>query len=382
MTKSYRRSNSVGAGVVLASCAMTIILSSLTAWAEGPAITDIVAAQREYFARIQTLDMTYSIEHQSKVASFRNVSRVQLSGLRYRIETLLDDSTFPARSRDMGDIVAFDLDKHQIFYKKMLVLSVQTATPAWGYKDNVAILQPFEPAIPDVSQRTHEALAKDKNVWDDLVAGTKLEGQKEYAGHRCWSLSIVRQKGGHYRWFIADDLNLYPIGYENYHPSGKLAAKYEVSEVKRVTTAAGEVIIPMKATWDWFKEDGALVQREIFTVDDRGLTVNEPIPNEVFTISRSFARSFEDRDSQSASFASPKLIRPIIASGDAASNTRASVSDTGIQDNLETPPGSILAGSRKILWGSIVAVIACLSLGVLWQMRRHRSRETQLDMSQ
>lgn len=284
-------------------------------------VDEVVTAQREYFTRLRSLDAYCTIDQSTSSSQgspvLHDLIRIRKDGALFRVDTRIAGSAKSPEESGTGETVAFNLERHQWFQKNDLLLRTSDSAFANGYIDNISFLQPFEPAVPAVSRRTFEQLSPDSEIWRDLreVAQTD-DSTVQYAGHPCCVLSIVKNSVLTYKWYCAQDLGLYPVGFEAFHNNKVVGERYTITDVRKIATSEGEVIVPVAAEMDWFTLESKPLKHFAFGVDESTLQVNKSINNDIFTLDPSLALTVQDvtnpEKSYSTELRAPSIVtRPV-----------------------------------------------------------------------
>jgi len=271
-------------------------------------IEEVFAAQRANLSRMESTDMIYFEDWKPseylqarRVPSYleaRHVGfRYQQEGLKYRIETGID-GTLDNRPNSWRTITAFDLKKTQFFRKDSLALRVQDkqSNPAEEY--NLPFLRPYRFLFLHQGQFSIPQL-QDPATWKDLR--TRVSGVEEanVGGRECVVMQIdCPDKNVSYKASFAKDLAYYPVSVQVFNQARKtLTTEVTVSEIRQYETKNGSVVLPLVITQvDSEEETGKELYSIKYSVDLKRLTINEDIPDEVFTIPLHMAREYEDAD--------------------------------------------------------------------------------------
>ena len=292
------------------SLAMCLALCATTGHAlagANVAIDEVAFSLRSHFRRIKSLDITYT-EDRRPTDSFpnatgleslrypaRNVCRLQIEGSKYRSETGLDGAQVHETLRDRVayDISAFDLKKYQILDKRDLLLSVGSDQCDTSPFFNPPVLRPF--FFVSTQGKTFD-LFRDSAIWDNLKKTATVGSNSTVGGRDCVMLDVLTGPGLRYRVYCAKGLEYYPVRYEVYAPDGTKGTECTVTGLKEYETPEGTVVIPLVIEEAWLAPSGEKTVTYKWSIDEESLSVNEDIPDKVFTIPLSLAVSFEDRD--------------------------------------------------------------------------------------
>lgn len=338
--------------------------------ADAITVNDAITAQRLYFAKIQTCDLYFS---QDQVGfSFlpaHQSGHLIVSGARFRAETGLDVSVSPPRPLDWAIIHACNLKKDQQFRYQNFDLRV-TGPGKLGlpYPQDAPLLNPYTPATPNASDRTFNTLKSDEDLWGRLKPLCTIEGTREFAGRQCWSIAIRRDGTLDYRWFLAIDLNLYPIGYEQFdRKSGQLSVRYVVDQPRSVPTTQGEVVFPVLATATCYSSDGQVSGHITSKLLEQQLSVNQPVDDGVFTINPSLALTYEDTENPANNFhAERRVSRP---QNQGASTTQSLSAGPAYSDEPIQPSP---AWFRPVIIGAMASLLLGALMLYLWKSRSTR----------
>ena len=270
-------------------------------------VDTVISGLKQHFTRLKAVDLTYTEDLTRSPApkdsnqtspGFRypqcTVCRLQMEGEKYRSETGLEGSTaHETLGKDVSyDIKAFDGERYQIFNKKSLELWVSRRRTPFSPFFNLPILLPFY-FVPG-EEKTFAAF-RSKATWDELKKSATIGPAVKVQGYDCISLDVhVSGSPRHYRVYCARDLDYYPVRYEVSGASGFKAEEVVVKEMKEYATAEGRVVVPLKVEVTWRSPGNEKVVRFEYSIRNEGLSVNEDIPDEVFTIPRSMARKYQE----------------------------------------------------------------------------------------
>ncbi len=292
-------------GFTLALGTACVLISSTLAWSgattEPVTIADVATAQQNYFDRIKSLDITYTMDmyransptDQTQLRDLRTV-RAIIAGNEFRIELGIDDSVVPPRSLPhFGMVYAFNgkqwqqLNKRDIGKSTKVRATTAAATvPPEGYSENIPIFQSYDSLMPDLPDRTLETLGPGAEIWKQLPVVASVTGDATFAGHPCVVVAVHLPKRGAHRWYLARDLDLLPLGSERFFENGNTSSRFEVETVRTIQTDRGPVMVPTTAKWNWFADTDAheTTMHCLFTVNDANLFVNQKVDEKIFTI--------------------------------------------------------------------------------------------------
>jgi hypothetical protein len=208
------------------------------------------------------------------------------------------DGTLDNRPNSWRTITAFDLKKTQFFRKDSLSLRVQNrqSDPAQEY--NLPYLRPYRFLFLHQAEFSIAQL-QDPATWNDLKTRVRRAEEANVGGHECVVMQIdCPDKNVSYKASFAKDLAYYPVSVQVFSQARKtLTTEVTVNEIQQYETRNGSVVLPLVVTQvNSNEETGKEMYRIKFSVDQKRFSINEDIPDEVFTIPLHMAREYEDAD--------------------------------------------------------------------------------------
>jgi hypothetical protein len=319
---------------------MSLVLGSSVFANSDQTLEEIFFMQRHQFGRLNAIDMTYMEEFKSRsdrkdasassdlVSKHKIKMRFQAEGDRFRVETGLDGTWVnPEIANNVSfSISAFDLNKYQQLEKESLNLAVQNEKFTPTDKTNLPLTWPYE--FLSIGQLGVVPIEKvrDKAEWDRILSRAKISGNEVLDCHECILVEIQSPKNKLWRVYFAKDLEYYPIKNQTYD-KGRKMQEIVVRQVKKNVTTSGDVFIPMDIVCTQF---GAITNKKLFEwkylIEEETLSVNNDIPDEIFTIPLYMANSFEDIDNKENTLTPQEVIDESIKERYAAESSNDSTS--------------------------------------------------------
>jgi thiol-disulfide isomerase/thioredoxin len=279
--------------------------------ATGPDLVDeIFLAQRQNFMRLESISMIYSedwepseyMKGHSSGSTMRNsrhlVFGFKKEGKKFRVETALEGTkvSLEQESSKISDITAFDLKKYQVFQKRTqwLAFMDHDINPLEGI--NFPLIRPYTYLF--LGEELSFENIQDKAFWDKLKKQIKKIQKATIEGHDCikMDMTLTLPYGArlcHIYW--AEEFGYYPIKVQLSNADGNKLVEITVKEVMKREATNGPVFIPMvMEQTEWLETGGYKYVTIRHTIDSNSLSVNEDIPDEVFTISLHMAKSITD----------------------------------------------------------------------------------------
>ncbi len=215
------------------------------------------------------------------------------SGGKYRVEIDL-------RSNDRGknpvwEIEAFNGEHYQGFRPKSEVLERASQPPAQTLRPPAEVF-PYLFILEPPSRFDHPTLLNSPN-WEKLAESASLKGRKHVAGHDCIVLELHKHLMTE-NWvctvYVAEQLGFYPLGFELRGPNSM--ATLEVVSHEVFASPEGPIVFPTHViVKDSERKHRVSTECEI-TVDLETLRINQPIPDERFTLDERAAAVLIDGD--------------------------------------------------------------------------------------
>ena len=271
-------------------------------------IDEIFLAQRENFLRLKSISMTHSEDWKSSEYMrknsddpiFRNsrhfVFSFQKENEKFRIETALEGTKVgPEQEKSLiRSITAFDLKKYQRFDKSTLWLAFMDREINPLEELNFPLTRPYTFLFS--GERLSFENIQSKAIWNRLKQRSIISGNTTVEGHDCIKMDITFPgKARSCQVYWARKLEYYPIKVQRLNLDGKKLVEIIVKEVTKRDTAEGPIFIPMiSEQTEWHETTGQKRLVLKFTIDSNSLSINEDIPDEIFTIPLDTAKSITD----------------------------------------------------------------------------------------
>lgn len=293
----------------ITKCSILLLFTTYIQAATDPDVVDeIFLAQRQNFMRLKSINMIYSKdwepseymkEHHSTSASVRNsmhlVFGFKKEGKKFRVETALDGTKVSPEKENsiISRIKAFDLDKYQIFDKRSQWLAFMDHDINPLAEINVPLVRPYTYLF--LGEELSFKNIQDKAFWDKLKKQIKKIQKATVEGHDCIKTDVILPDRARLCLYWAVEFGYYPIKIQLSNVDGNKLVEITVKEVMKQETTNGPVFIPMVIEQtDWHETGGYKYGTSRHTIDSNSLSVNEDIPDEVFTIPLHMAKSITD----------------------------------------------------------------------------------------
>lgn len=272
-------------------------------------VDEIFAMQRDRILRMQSMDMVYfedwrpseylaakEGEVPDHLRARHEAFQYQQEGAKFRVETGVD-GTLDDQPDSIRHINAFDLNKYQHYQKDNLWLRVQrrTINPAAEY--NLPFLLPYR-AMNLGREITISGLTE-QATWDDLKKRVRQVQDTVVAERDCVMVELdYSQRNVACRVYFAKGSAYYPVKVQLIDTvSNESSFECVVDEVRRYDTRHGPLDVPVVLTQNFLEAETG---RELFSVrssiDPKRFSINQDVPDEVFTIPLHMARVYEDDD--------------------------------------------------------------------------------------
>lgn len=278
-------------------CILLLFTTYINAATEPDLIEEIFLAQRQNFMRLKSISMIYSEDWERSARNSRHlVFGFKKEGEKFRVDTALDGTKVSPEKEDsiISEIIAFDLNKYQIFQKRSqwLAFMDHDINPLGGI--NFPLIRPYTYLF--LGEELSFENIQDKAFWDRLKKQTKKIQKATIEGHDCIQMDMTlpgRARLCQIYW--AEEFGYYPIKVLLSNVDGKKLVEITVKEVMKQETTNGPIFIPMvMEQMDW-PETGEYKSWTLrHTIDSNSFSVNEDIPDEVFTIPLHMAKSITD----------------------------------------------------------------------------------------
>jgi thiol-disulfide isomerase/thioredoxin len=196
----------------------------------------------------------------------------------------------------ISEVEAFDLNKYQIFDKRSQWLSFMDhdINPLGGI--NFPLIRPY--TFLFLGEGLSFENIQNKAFWDRLKKQIKKIQKATIEGHDCikMDMTLTLPYGARLcQIYWAEEFGYYPIKVLLSNADGNKLVEITVKQVIKQETTKGSIFIPMfMEQMDWNEKDGYKIWTLRHTIDSNSLSVNEDIPDEVFTIPLHMAKSITD----------------------------------------------------------------------------------------
>ena len=276
---------------------------------EPDLVEEIFLAQRQNFMRLKSVNMIYSKdwepseymkEHHSTSASVRNsrhlVFDFKKEGKKFRVETVLDGTKVSPEKENsiISEITAFDLNKYQIFDKRSQWLAFMDHDINPLAEINIPLVRPY--LLLFLGEELSFENIQDKAFWDRLKKQIKKIQKTTAEDYDCIQMDMTLPGGAKLcQIYWAEEFGYYPIKVQLSDADGNKNVEITVKQVMKQETTKGPIFIPMVIEqMDWHETDGYKYGTSRHTIDSNSLSVNEDIPDEVFTIPLHMAKRITD----------------------------------------------------------------------------------------
>ena len=271
-------------------------------------IDKIFLAQRQNFMRLKSISMTYfedwkSSEYMRKYSDLsylRNsrhfVFSFQKENEKFRIETALKGTKVsPEQEKSLTRrITAFDLKKYQRFDKSTLWLAFMDREINPLEEGNFPLTRTYTYLF--YGEKLSFENIQGEAIWNRLKKRATITGNTTIEGHDCIKMDIIFPGKSYLcQMYWAKELGYCPIKVQRLNLDGKKYVDITVKEVTKRDTEEGPIFVPViieQTQWDVTIEQKRLVLK--FTIDGNSLSINEDIPDEVFTIPLHLAERITD----------------------------------------------------------------------------------------
>ncbi len=271
-------------------------------------VDEIFLAQRKNFMRLKSMSMTFFEDWEPSEYMIKNsddpiyrnsmhfVFSFQKENEKFRIETALDGTKVSTEQEKSlrCDIIAFDLNKYQRFDKRSLWLAFMDRKINPLEELNFPLTRPYT-FIFSGEKLSFENI-QSRSIWNRLKQRAIITGNTTVEGHDCIKMDIsFPGKTYSSQVYWARELDYYPIKVQRLNLEGKKYVEIIVKEVTKRDTAEGPIFVPMIIEQTrWYQPAGHKKLIIKFTIDNNSLSVNEDIPDEVFTIPLNIAKTITD----------------------------------------------------------------------------------------
>jgi thiol-disulfide isomerase/thioredoxin len=277
---------------------------------EPDLVEEIFLAQRQNFMRLKSISMIYSedwepskyMKEHSSGPTMRNsrhlVFGFKKEGEKFRVESALDGTKVSPEqeSSKISEIITFDLNKYQILSKRSqwLAFMDHDINPLEGI--NFPLIRPYTYLF--LGEELSFENIQDKAFWDKLKKQIKKIQKATIEGHDCIQMDMTLNLPYGARLcyiYWAEEFGYYPIKVILSNTNGNKLVEITVKQVIKQETSNGYIFIPMVIEqMDWPETWGYKGWTLRHTIDSNSLSVNEDIPDEVFTIPLHMAKSITD----------------------------------------------------------------------------------------
>jgi thiol-disulfide isomerase/thioredoxin len=280
-------------------CILLLFTTYIQAATDLDVVDEIFLAQRQNFMRLKSISMIYSEDWEPSARSSRHlVFGFKKEGEKFRVDTALDGTKVSPEKEDsiISQITAFDLNKYQIFSKKSqwLAFMDHDINPLAGI--NFPLIRPYMYLF--LGEELSFENIQDKAFWDKLKKQLEKIQKATIEGHDCikMDMTLTLPYGARLcQIYWAVEFGYYPIKVQLSNADGNKLVEITVKEVMRQETPKGPIFIPMvMEQMDWHETGGYKYGTLRHTIDSNFLSVNEDIPDEVFTIPLHMAKRITD----------------------------------------------------------------------------------------
>ena len=271
-------------------------------------VDEIFLAQRKNFMRLKSMSMTHFEDWEPSEYTMKNsddpiyrnsrrfVFSFQKENEKFRIESALDGTKVsPEQEKSLiRSITAFDLKKYQRFDKITLWLDFMDRKINPLGELNFPLTRPYTFLFS--GERLSFENIQSRAIWNRLKQRAIITGNTTVEGHDCIKMDIIFPgKTYSCQVYWARELGYYPIKVQRLNLEGKIYVEIIVKEVTKRDTEEGPIFVPIimeQSQWDRTTGHNRLVLK--FTIDVDSLSINEDIPDEVFTIPLHMAKRVTD----------------------------------------------------------------------------------------
>lgn len=289
-------------------CILLFSTSYIHSATDAETVDEIFFAQRQNFMRLKSIKIIYSedwepgeyvrthSDHQLYRDSRRLVFGFQKENDKFRIDTALDGTKVsPEQKKSLiCSITAFNLNKYQTFNKRTLWLAFLDREINPLEKINFPLTRPYTYLF--LGERPSFENIQSKAIWDSLKQRAIITGNTIVEDYDCIKMDIIFPgKAYSCQVYWARELEYYPIKVQLLNIDGKKLVEIIVKEVTKRDTAEGPIFVPMiMEQTEWHETDGHKMLVLKHTIDSNSLSINEDIPDEVFTIPLHMAKRVTD----------------------------------------------------------------------------------------
>jgi hypothetical protein len=305
-------------------CVFVFVVSCAHATTRAESVDEIFLAQRQNFMRLKSISMIYAedwdpseVMRASRWPFFHTpvhlVFGFQKEGEKFRVDNALEGTKVTPEQEGsiITSILAFNLDKYQRYEKSTMYLRVQSEEINPFGETNCPLIMPYRTLL-GLAGKTEVSYSEmqDAQTWDILKQHVKIGESATVEGHDCVRMDFSvpgRLHSGQIYW--ARDLGYYPVKFQLYDLNGKKLIDTAVKDVMRRDTTDGPIFIPMVLEETQWPETGDHRLYTLkFTVDRNLLSINEDIPDDVFTIPLHMVRTYEDMDNPKEYFSTEDVV--------------------------------------------------------------------------
>lgn len=192
---------------------------------------------------------------------------------------------------------------------------------------------------------------KNQDLWAKSFSEARYEGQSREGEFACEVVSMPyldRKAGIRVKIYFAKELAYFPIKYVGESSAGKQVLSVEVTKHKIIDSDGSRIVFPLAIT---MKENVPQVTVDYCTIAEESIKVNQPIDDELFTLSPSMAKIVDDYDKNIQNQKNAQNRPPLDVS------------------SLPTPAG----GHKWLLAGNVTLLVVLLSVFCYRRWRRRYS---------
>jgi len=275
---------------ILKEMIFILISVSIEIFSQG---TDaIIHSQIKYFQKIYSLDMrvrgcTINSEELVKIAGkkeFQAEGRLFLNGSKYRVELFNKGVPYmiKAYSGEKQYVLQITKGRRILFLKRF---PEEDTNPYLGTN----IIVEWYGFVFEKGDKMNMEVLQNYSIWNRFRRRIRRIYESEMFGRKgvkvdVEKISVNSGKKEKYRIFFANDLNYFPIYWEETDTLTNSLSKQTLVNFKKYEVDDGSVIIiPLKVEGVRYRNK-KIIQREWWEIDEKTLKINQPIKEEIFTI--------------------------------------------------------------------------------------------------
>jgi hypothetical protein len=341
-------------------CACIILVvsfSTIRSSEHETSIDELFTTQRNHLLRLKTMDIIFSQDIKA-ADHLRNIGETDFFGPPYTTHKFqMEGEKF--RVETDGIIYAFDFDNYQVYAKDIMDLYIPKHSIGTMEKANIPYRNTYKWIFLDSKEYSFSGY-QDKSKWDDLKHRVKSVISSSFRNLDCVVMEFDYPESNRYtRIHFAKNLEFFPVKAEVFR-NGKRVVEHVVNKTETVETERGNIVVPLETVErQWGYETGKLQFTISHSVDREHFSINEDIPDEVFTVPLHMVRSYNNMVNPDASF---DVDRVIDASLDGIGALSPSVENHPNQQITEGSDPNIVKSSNDDIYkeptGRITDVLA------------------------